>query len=107
MYADAGEDVLQDSMGWLATVTRLQDLTVTLEEQDVSIAALLPLTKVTCLTQLSCCLHDENHENEWLCNFTTKVRHHSLCSLVAGGLSLEDCSYHAPLCRHTTAPVNS
>jgi hypothetical protein len=74
MYADAGGDVLQDSMGWLATVTQLQDLTVTLEEQDVSIAALLPLTKLTGLTQLSCCLHDENHENEWLCNFTTKVR---------------------------------
>jgi hypothetical protein len=73
MYADGGEDALQDSLAWLAGVTRLQNLTIALASQDVTTACLLCLTSLTALTKLSCHLHDEAHEDEWLCHFTSQV----------------------------------
>ena len=81
MYADGGKDVLQDSMGWLATVTQLQDLTVTLEDQDVSVACLLALTSLTGLNKLSCNFQDEFDEKEWLCDLKTQVRRPALVCL--------------------------
>jgi hypothetical protein len=53
-YADGEMAALQESLNGLAAVTQLKDLCITQSRDDMTVAALLPLTSLTALTNLEC-----------------------------------------------------
>jgi hypothetical protein len=55
-YAAGGSADLEHSIEGLAAVTQLGYLGLNLDRQNVEVASLLPLTSLTCLTTLECCL---------------------------------------------------
>mgnify|MGYP001807539187 CR=1 FL=1 len=54
LFAPRGDQSYEVSMQSLAAVTQLKDLTVSFESQQLTMAALLPLTSLTALTMFYC-----------------------------------------------------
>jgi hypothetical protein len=68
-YADGDMAALQDSLNGLAAVTQLKDLCITQSRDDMTVAALLPLTSLTALTNLECTfeIFEDGHQMFFNC----------------------------------------